>query len=182
MSSGIVRLKPDKGGDKIDALHVRMVVSNQSSDAPWTVEPQSQSVSFANVGGRTAPLFVQSDASSSSASVVNRGEIRTFDLYYRLPDSKASAETIPEFDFHWQVKAGDRLVTESTSFDRVAVHYDAAPVYPFYGSYPYAYPYGGYPFGFGAGFGFGWEPSPPVIVVPPSAPAPPPSKPVIVGH
>lgn len=182
MSAGIVKLKPNGGGEKIAALHLRMVLSNQESAVPWTVDPQAQSVSFPNAGAQVAPVFVQSDSSTAPNLVVDRGEIRTLDLYFQLP-AKEKAGDIPEFDFHWQVNAGARLAQETTSFDRVEIQTYAVGPYLYPYAYPYAYPgyYPGYnPYAYPFGPGFGWE-APPIVVAP-AVPAPPPSRPVIVGH
>lgn len=181
-SGGVVKLKPTGGGSRIPALHVRMAIVNQSSQAPWSVDPHAQTVSFPNDGSNIAPVFVQPQSPATPELIVNQGDIRTLDLYFALPDGEKSAKELPEFNFQWRVQAGTQLVQETTSFDRVAI----PPAYD-YGPYPY-YPYDmgwGPDWGWGMGWGPGWGWGPGFWGGPGyfgGAAAPPPNRPVIVGH
>lgn len=193
VSGGIVKLRSLESGTTFPVLHLRMLLSNESSRAPWTVDAQAQTVVFPNSSSQS-PLFAQSESTTSSTLTVNLNEMKVLDLYFSLPDSRKSAKEIPEFDFHWQVQAGSQLVKETTAFERVGVSsysysdrafyyspYDS-PYNPYYSYSPYDYPpYSGFwPYSYGPDGGFGW--SPPLVVVPPLSAVPRPSVPVIVGH
>lgn len=188
-SGGIVKLKPNKGGAKVPALHVRVVLANQSSPMPWNVDPRALTVSFPNGEANVAPIFVQSHSPTTPVLVVSQGEMRSLDLYYALPEEEKSAKELPEFNFQWEIHVGPRLVQETTSFDRVTL-----PSYD-YGAYPYPYDGGWEPdwgwgpdWGMGWGMGWGgWGPGywggGPMMEGPMmEGPAMAPSRPVIVGH
>jgi hypothetical protein len=181
MSGGIVKMKPAKDKDEVPVLLLKMIISNQESDATWTVDPQSQFISYPNYDGKIAPVYAQSDMAMSPTLVINRGEMRTLNLYFRLPENRKSESEIPEFDFRWQVRAGDRPVEVTTSFDRITIEPYAVGPWPYY--YPYYYPHydspAFWPY-FTFGFDYGWDPSP--SMVSPPVPVAPPSEPLIVGH
>jgi hypothetical protein len=169
-SGGLVRLNPNAGGKKISAIHVRMLFSNQTGVAPWSVDPQQETAWFPGRAGATAPVFVTSSPPESPTLSVKAGALESLDLYYPLPDGEGSADEIPDFDFHWSVRIGERVIQEMTSFDRVQLHS--------YAAYPYWY--SPWPLGWDYPYGMGWA-EPPLIWAAPVAPYPP-ERPVIIHH
>jgi hypothetical protein len=137
-------------GKKVRALHLHMVASNHATQGTWNIHPNDSFVSFPN-GTRAQPV-----AANPPTLELQPGELRPMELYFPLPAGLKSEDDIREFDFHWQAKAVDQTVTETTPFDRVPVqqyiaydpYWDAGAFYP---SYPY---YPGTRAGLGFGFGY----------------------------
>jgi hypothetical protein len=178
-SSGLTSLP--EADARTPALFVRMIITNNSDDTPWTLDTQQQ---LAIVGGeKLSPAYVNAYQYTKPAVEIPRGEKRLLDLYYRLPGKVDADNPTPQFDFAWNVQTGSRLIAERTSFDRLTVE----PVYaggyyypygyyygpgwgpygwydPFWRPYPYfyggvhivgRYGYGGYGYGYRGGYGYG---------------------------
>ena len=120
-----------------------MVISVLSNSPMWSFEASEQQISFPNEIASQA-IIINSDANSLPHMEIRPKELKTIDLYFRLPVSETSEKTLPAFDFHWQLHAGSVLVRESTSFERIATprHY-LREVYP-YEPYPYDVGWGPY--------------------------------------
>jgi hypothetical protein len=143
VSAGIADIKSKQDPKPFPALHLQVSVTNQSTTEPWTFHSQDQFVSFPN-DGQSKPLKM--DPSSNESWMVGPGELKTFDYYFPLPNEGMSAESVPEFDFHWQLQAGQNLVRETTSFDRIQIHelYASAYYGPYDGPWIYPGPYWGW--------------------------------------
>jgi hypothetical protein len=153
-------------------IHVRLAVANQSSDAPFTVDP-GHLLLVAPGAAPQRPDFLEVDGRQSANTEIGRGQRRMFDVYYRMPGGAADARRVPSFDFDWQVNAGGKLVADRTPFVREPYRdYEEAgrttlavgvaapwwwgwygpPWWGWYGPYgPYAY--GGYGYGPRVGVG-----------------------------
>lgn len=166
-------------GGRSQLIHVRLAVANQSSDAPWSVDPGQQTLS-APGGAPQRPDFMEVDGKQGTSTAIAKGERRVLDFYYRAGGGDAG--NLSGFDFNWQVDTGGRAVAERTAFERdssrgydtygprthVAVGVGVSPWWAFgygpgwYGPWgPHAYGYGwGYPYYgyrpyYGAGIGWG---------------------------
>ncbi|HVV85377.1 MAG TPA: hypothetical protein VHE35_20090 [Kofleriaceae bacterium] len=115
-SFGMVQITPD-GSNPIDVLQVRMTVSNDGDDTPWTVSTSDQLVEIVGEG-RSGPIYVNTDAPSAPAIPIARRERRVFDLYYPLP-ANFGTEALPAFDFLWQVNTAARPYASRTRFERI---------------------------------------------------------------
>ena len=139
LSMGIAELKPNDGSKTFSALHLRMSISNQSSNI-WILNTNEELVSLPNQPSMP-PTFVNTNSPIASQLNVNPGELRTVDLYYRLPDEKNSAKDVAEFDFNWRIQAGGTPIQETTQFARIRAYPLYAVATPYYGPYTYPYPY-----------------------------------------
>jgi hypothetical protein len=142
VSMGVVDVKPSSlaGAKEFPALHLRLAVTNLNDRAEWKVNPRDQFVAFPNQA-QVRALPTNAVQGGNAVLNVRPGELRTVDLYFPLPVSQESAKDIPEFDFHWQLQAGNQPVRETTLFDRVAAPPSPVVVYP-YDPYPYPLSWG----------------------------------------
>lgn len=148
MSMGVVDFKPGKDAKKQTMLHVRMALSNKNAQE-WVLDTAEQMVSYPDKP-QVKPSYANSSNENLPKVVVKPQELRIVDLYYDLPTKEKSAKEIPQFDFHWKLMAGAKLVSESTLFDRVQV-----PEGRYYSPYdPYPYPGWGPNWWGGVGVGF----------------------------
>lgn len=137
-SLGLTRVGT-QAGERVTAMHVRMVVANNSA-TPWTVDAREQLGVIAGEG-QVRPIFASTDGGTLPRVEVEPRGKRTIDLFYPLPAGLQKARRLPEFDLLWKVDTGGgRVVAQRTEFDRVEV----VPDYPDY--YAYGYPYGWAPY------------------------------------
>jgi hypothetical protein len=135
-SSGLVELP--NAETRTPALFVRLIVTNNTDDAPFSVDTREQ---FAFVGGqKQSPAVANTYGQSQPVFEIPRGEKRVIDLFYRLPPKVEGDEQLPQFEVAWNVQTATRTVGERTSFDRISVE----PVY--YSGYPHYYRYGWGPY------------------------------------
>ena len=113
---GVVRIEPQgvrrvetSTGAQVDALLVRMIVSNDSSHRPWTLDTRQQ-LMVLPTGVRTPPLDVV--GAEDRIIHVACGDRRVVDLYYVMPP--AGFASLPSFDVLWQLNAGDEVVSRTT--------------------------------------------------------------------
>lgn len=124
---------PDDEVHALHALHLRMVVANDS-DHEWTVDTREQRLDLAG-RGKSAPAFASADPGSPPPIVtIAPGGKRVIDLFFPLPSDEQKASKIPSFDAIWTVHTAVRPVTERTPFDRVVIEpvatvYDYGPDY-----------------------------------------------------
>jgi hypothetical protein len=143
-SFGISRVSRAQGGP-MHAMHVRMVVSNNTGQ-PWTIDTREQLADVRGLG--TVKLaFARSEGQDLPIVTVNAGQKRTIDLFFPLPPQMEKASQIPEFDILWRVHADNgRLVAQRTPFERLRIEPAYAGVgwgYPYYGAYGFG-PFGWY--------------------------------------
>ena len=179
---GFAELTPTDGkGDDVRALHVRMVVSNDS-DATWTVDTREQRVALPG-NGESRPAYARSDDGQPPLVEIPAHAQRSVDLFFPLPPAMQKASELPSFDTLWTVRAGAELVTQRTPFERLEV----TPVYrttPYYhGWYGWGPPYYHDPYYARGGAFFGMRYTPmfverPIVIrpAPPPPAAPPPRR------
>jgi hypothetical protein len=143
-SLGLMNLKSKVDSKEFPVIHLRMSITNNCDSGEWTLNTQDQFVAFPNDGQGKALVM---DPSASSIVQVGPGQLRTVDYFFPLPDKESSPKNLPEFDFHWKIQAGEQLVQQSTSFDRIQIQQPVAMMdpygpWPYYTYYPY-YPYWG---------------------------------------
>jgi hypothetical protein len=132
ISSGVNDVEPAPGSPHIKVLQARMVVANNLDNTPWIVDTRAQYAWIAGEG-KARPMFANSDAPGAPLLRIGRGEQRTVDLYYPLPQGMQSEDKLPTFDLAWQVQTGQRLIAERTPFERIPIEPLYAPSYAAYG-------------------------------------------------
>lgn len=140
---GIEDLQPKGGQQKVKAMHLKLLASNQSKVGNWQINPLGTFISFSN-GTTAAPLETTPDN-----LIVQPGQLSGMDFYFALPPGLDGAKDVPAFDFHWTVMAVDQNVAQTTPFDRIELSTQYAAYDPYWDG-PY------YP-GFSVGTGFGWN-------------------------
>ena len=137
VSTGVTEIKPDNATTR--ALFARVIVSNNSDDAPWSLDTRKQAAVFG--GNRVAPTYVNTFGEPLPVVQIAKGEKRTIDFYFPVPAGTETNGDLPQFDLSWNIDTGTRPIAERTSFDR----YRVEPVYSggYYG-YGYGYGYPGY--------------------------------------
>src|SRR5262249_10848987 len=88
-SSGVHGVEPAPGSPRIKLLQVRLVVANNLDDRPWIVDTRAQYAWIAGEG-KARPMFANSDAPGAPLLRIGRGEQRTIDLFYPLPQGMQS--------------------------------------------------------------------------------------------
>ena len=166
-SNGIAQLSrqdaaQDSSGDEtVSALHLRLVVTN-SSTHPWSLDTRAQRLAMTD-HGTSAPAFASASSPGAKPPVVTIAPrtSRSIDLYFPLPADMHEPADVPAFTATWQLDTGGALLTQPTSFERVAVDEtgdDNANGYgdeyaylggPYYGPYWYNPAYFGF---YGTGF------------------------------
>lgn len=157
MSYGVVQAASQDGVTQLPALHVRLVVKNDSA-RPWTLDTREQQ---AELGARPAqaPAFASAGPGGSAPPVVTiaAGTSRPIDVFFPVPTDLAEDEA-PSFVLRWRLNTGEAIYVGTTQFERVEVDendqyvaspYDYGPGYYWGPPYWYnpMYPY----WGFGVG-------------------------------
>jgi hypothetical protein len=133
-------------GERVRAMHVRVVVTNRSS-VPWTIDTREQLGEIPDEG-QSRPIFASSDAGTLPLIQAEPGASRSIDLFYPLPAGIQKAKSLPAFSELWKVDTGGgHFIAERTQFNR-------AEILPAYGyGPPWWGPYWWYdPLYFGATF------------------------------
>lgn len=181
---GFADLRPvEREGENVRALHVRMVVSNDS-DAPWSVDTREQRVELPG-NGESRPAYARSDDAAPPVIEIPPGTQRSIDLFFPLPRSMQEASELPAFDTIWTVHTGTQAITQRTPFERIEVTpvYETTPYRPGWSGWGPPYYYDPFYTRSGAFFGMGFGPAfveTPIVIRPvprpPAAPAPPPRR------
>lgn len=132
-SFGVSVVTPVNGTGAFNALHVRMVVSNESHQ-PWTLDTRNQLISIAHEG-TSRPIYSNVDRGSQPLVTIAPGDKRTIDLFYPLPADMQGAKRIPTFDVLWKVHTGARVIAERTPFQRLEVAPELAAAGPYFFDY-----------------------------------------------
>jgi hypothetical protein len=107
-------------GEILRALHLRVVLTDNSA-TPWTFDTREQRVDL-DGRGPLPPAFASANAGTAPPLVgVDRSGKRVVDLFFLLPENLQDAESLPEFDAVWRVKAGTTVAARRTAFARLAV-------------------------------------------------------------
>jgi hypothetical protein len=126
-----------EGREPMNALHVRLVVSNDSGATPWAVDTRSLHVEIEGDQPRP-PSFVNASVAGLPSVLVPKGQARVIDAYFLVPPAFEDEDDIPRFDFLWSVQTDTRLVVERTPFERVEIEpVMGPPVYVSFGYEPY---------------------------------------------
>jgi hypothetical protein len=122
-SFGLVESQDEDGSA---ALHVRLVASNTTSDAPMTLDTRDVMVEIAGEGTSRA-MAVSAERDGLPSVVIPRGERRTIDFYYPLPEGVEEEADLAAFDVAWRVRIGERDIAGRTAFGRMAVVSEPEP-------------------------------------------------------
>jgi hypothetical protein len=117
-SMGITSLD-GRSDRKIDVIHLRLAVGNDSDDRPWTIDTREQLLEIPGEG-RSQAIFVSSDRDSMPIVQVPRRDRRVLDLFFPLPATVDDEDDLAGFELLWQVNTGDRVVAQRTPFGRVS--------------------------------------------------------------
>lgn len=139
--------------EKIRAVHLRMIVAN-NSDAAWQVDTREQRLDLSGYGPSVPAFASASPGSPPPVITVPPAGKRTVDLFFPLPPNEQHASAVPSFDALWQVKTGTEVVTERTPFERLRVE-PAPSYYDYGGDYWWGPPYWYNPDYVGRGWGMG---------------------------
>jgi hypothetical protein len=165
---GLAQIQPREGGGELEAIHVRMIVSNTDGDRPWTVDTREQLVALPN-HGESRPAYATVDQGAAPLVEIPPRQARTIDLFYPLPADMSDADDLPSFDTIWTVQTAQGPVAERTPFERLTVEPRTETSYAF--SYGYAPSYWYDPYYYPGGAFVGVTVAPrfvhrPVIIVP----------------
>jgi len=129
-SYGLAELTPE-GGRPITALHVRMTVTNDRDDVPWSVDFTRTRLDIRGER-RIAPTFVNSNLPTLPLAILSRGERALADLYFAVPARVAAEGDLTSFDVTWAVARDSRLLESRTRFEhaRTRAPAETTPVPP----------------------------------------------------
>lgn len=111
---------PAGGTRRLRMLLVRMIVENNGSDQPFSIDTRSQLLELAGEGSSRA-AYVNGAIAGAPLLSIGKGQKAALDLYYPLPEPLQSESHLADFDLLWQVGAGTRMVNGRTSFERLRV-------------------------------------------------------------
>ena len=151
---GIASLTSDTGSE-VPALQVRLVVVNNTSARPWTIDTRTVLATL-DGEGTSGPAFVNTDAGMPPLITIPAGTQGTVDLYYPAPPGMERSDRLPAMWIAWQIDYGSGPTSQRAVFTSVRVDADDYGDRYVYGPYADAYPYGYYPVAFGFGLGPYW--------------------------
>lgn len=108
-SFGIVELTPDET-PAMPALHVRLIIANQSDRAPWAFDARTTMLELGD--WRERATFANSDRATLPVVILDRGDTALVDLYFALP---ADCD-LARFAVAWQLSTGQGMHVEHTQF------------------------------------------------------------------
>lgn len=111
-------------------LGVRITIANTGDIAPWTLDVREQLLVL-NGGKPFGPTYIDSASPALPVLVINPGEKRTVDLYYRMPDDIEGPAQVPSFQLLWRLHTGDAMAGRRTWFTRIRIGAEASR-YPAY--------------------------------------------------
>ena len=112
ISLGAERL-PVPAGQPDTYLHLRIAAENRADEAPWTVDPNDQSLT---VGGATVPPSFAEASGGGPVLTVQKGAQGYLDVF----DPAPAAGGPTRVTMSWRVRRGNEAVAGTTDFDRVA--------------------------------------------------------------
>jgi hypothetical protein len=114
-SSGFVEIREDQR--ERSALHVRLTVTNDGDAAPWTIVPGDQVVEVPGEQ-RTLPMAMKQALPMNEPVVIEQHDRQMLDLYFALPSTVDSEDTLMSFDLLWQLTTPARPYSSRTRFER----------------------------------------------------------------
>jgi hypothetical protein len=120
-SFGITQLTPE-GANPVEALHVRMAVTNNGDEQPWSVDTREVMIDVPREG-KSRAMFVNTDLGTLPLVAIARGERKTLDFYFPVPAGVADESDLSGFDVLWQVTTAARPFASRTTF-RALERYD----------------------------------------------------------
>jgi hypothetical protein len=114
-SFGLVELAPADMGPML-TLHIRIAAANTGSDRPWRIDLPAATLRAGGIESRT--LLVNSDLATLPVALVERGQPRTFDLYFAAPAGAREEDELPELGFRVPIVTPARTVHAQVQFAR----------------------------------------------------------------
>src|SRR6185295_4216995 len=143
ISLGTERL-PVAAGQPDSFLHLRIAAENRADDAPWTVDPNDQTLAS---GGGSLPASFAEASGGGPVLTLAKGAHGYLDVFYPAPPPAPGAAT--RVSLSWKIHRGNEVVPGSTDFDRIATPDPAYSRYePVAGPHVYV----------GMGLGWWWWP------------------------
>jgi hypothetical protein len=147
---GVAKLEFEDRDETVHALHIQLIIANNSGRQTWALDTRGVQVQFAGNARKSSPAYANSSSAGLPVVQIPPGESRTVDLYYPLPAHMEDEGDLPRFDVLWSVETDDGMVTERTPFERREVVPPAPTVYygwgapywwydPFFTPYPRGY-------------------------------------------
>ena len=114
-SFGFVEIREDQRERSV--LHVRLTVTNDGDATPWTIIPGDQMI---DVSGeqRSVPMAMKQALPMNEPVVIEQRDRQPLDLYFALPVTVASEDTLMGFDLLWQLTTPARSYSSRTRFER----------------------------------------------------------------
>jgi hypothetical protein len=113
-SSGFVELTPEDT-PAMTTLHVRLALSNLSSEQPWAFDATRVTLDAGSL--RERPTFVSSELPTVPIAVLDRGASTAVDLYFALPDAHID---LAGARLSWVIATGVGTLTEHTRLAAVS--------------------------------------------------------------
>lgn len=118
LTEGRIELRGEPENQAVPTLHVRMVLNNQASPLPWSLNVQEQIISFPN-GEKARPVYVNTGNDEPPEVAVAPGKKEVVDLFYTVPLEYRGEDNVDGFRLNWLVNLPDEKVTEVTSFEKI---------------------------------------------------------------
>lgn len=152
-SFGLKSVSKEENGPEFPAVHVRLIVSNDSGATAWTVDPTEIRVELRGDKPKS-PAVVSADVNPLPQISIQPGEERTLDLFYPLAQDQEDASNVPAFDVLWKVHTEAGEIVERTPFERIPIVQNTTMSYgmgysPYWWSNPWYY--SSYPISAGPG-------------------------------
>jgi hypothetical protein len=128
-SDGIMELRNGSATDVLPVLHLRFTVKNDSSSLDWGVDARLQQLRIAGIDP-LRPAFARARGQSLPFIKIPKGQTQIVDLYFALPADHRNASDLQNYTIDWELTAGDRLVSQATTFASIARENGPATIIP----------------------------------------------------
>lgn len=119
MAYGVTHLTPNRDLSNVPAMHIRMIVTNNSAHHSWVLNPTDQLLEIPPKGA-SEPAYIDEDGklSESTRITIHPGKKKVVDLYYPLTGDTTDPTKIPHFSILWRIHANDKVVNNVATFER----------------------------------------------------------------
>ena len=117
-SFGITEVDLNDDRNPVEALHVRLIIANESGSQAWTLNTRQTQVELPGARRAIAPTYVNANDTTVPSVRIPPGASRTVDLYYTLPSGFEDEDEVPRFDVIWRLQTDEQWVVERTPFER----------------------------------------------------------------
>lgn len=114
-SLGVQDLETEEGD--VPVLRTRFHVANVSDDDVWRFDVRDVEADLGAAGAQR-PAFVNAPGNDLPRLTVPRGQERTLDIFFWLPESAPDAASLPGFHLLWELEVGLERLATRTPFRR----------------------------------------------------------------